>query len=216
MKKILIVGGTFCPPHQAHMAIITAVQNHFAFDQVIFVPCKEPVLDKAAGTSVTHRIAMLRLALKPFSNFILDLCEIERDTPSYMITTLLHFRKKLGEAVSITLFMGMDNFLQFPRWHHWQDILTLSHLLVVNRANITADLSPVLQTLLANHKPTPDNNLSNKTVGTIELFDAGHYDISSTYIRSMIQHAIKNKLPTDKLITSTVRDYIDKHKLFLS
>ncbi|MDP3704297.1 MAG: nicotinate (nicotinamide) nucleotide adenylyltransferase [Legionellaceae bacterium] len=210
LQKILIVGGTFCPPHLAHIAIASAVQHQFAFDDVIFVPCKEPVLDKVTNLSTTHRVAMLRLALQPYPDFTLDLCEINRNAPSYMVTTLTDFRHRFGEHASITLLIGMDNFLQLLRWHHWESILTVSHLLVVDRAGITQNIPAILQTLLTEHQPTAKNNVSTIPYGTIERYDAGQYEISSTKIRTGIQTAIK----TDVLAPS-VREYIVKHKLFM-
>jgi len=215
LSKLLIVGGTFCPPHQAHLAIVSAVTKHFAFDNVMFVPCKEPVIDKIAATPVSHRIAMLRLALKPYPNFTIDLCEIDRDSPSYMVTTLADFRQRFGDQVSITLLIGMDNFLQLPRWHRWEDLLTLCHLLVVDRAGIPRELSPTLRTFLAKHHATTTHNLSTTPYGTIEQYDAGQYDISSTAIRAMIQAAIMSGANTDAIIAPEVREYIKEHQLFL-
>lgn len=215
LRKILIVGGTFCPPHLAHMAIVSAVQHRFVFNNVIFVPCKEPVLDKVTKISSTHRIAMLRLALQSYPDFIIDLCEIKRETPSYMVTTLADFRHRFGEHVSITLLIGMDNFLQLPRWHQWEKILTLSHLLVVDRAGVTKDIPVTLQTLLAEHQPTRKNNASTTPYGTIYRYNAGQYDVSSTKIRDAIQTAIKHDLNTDDVLAPAVREYINKHKLFL-
>ena len=212
---VLIVGGTFCPPHLAHIAIVVAVVKRFHFDRVLFVPCKIPLLNKTAMASTTHRIAMLKLALLSYHNFKIDLCEIERSTPSYMVTTLRDYRQKFGKDASITLLIGMDSFIQLPKWHEWNQILTLCHLLVVDRPGIEDKIPPELETLISTHKTTKKLSIKTTAYGSIYQFDAGHYDISSTMIRKIIQNDIKKEANTDTLISPQVREYIIKHNLFL-
>lgn len=214
IRKILLVGGTFCPPHRAHIALAKTAQERYGFDEVIFIPCKSPVLDKEAHASIEDRLAMLRLAIKPFSHFSIDLCEINRSTPSYMATTLVLFRQRYGKKTSLTLLIGMDNFLQLPRWHHWETILKRCHLLVVERPSIKPVFDQILQKLLDQHGSTHIHHIGNSPYGTIELINAGRFCLSSTEIRATIKQKIQAGQNTDELIAPEVRDYIEKHQLF--
>jgi nicotinate-nucleotide adenylyltransferase len=190
------------------------VQEHYHFDEVIFVPCKSPVLDKTCDVSIKDRLAMLSLALRPFTHFKIDLCEINRDTPSFMVTTLAYFRQHYGDHVSLTLLIGMDNFLQLPRWYQWETILQRCHMLVVDRPGVKPVFNRVLKTLLSTHQSTSEHHLSNSPYGTITFMHAGAFDISSTAIRSVIKQMIRSSSNTDKLISPQVRNYIERHKLF--
>lgn len=213
-QKILLFGGTFCPPHLAHTELASVAEAQYQFDNVIFIPCQSPVLDKRAHASIKDRVAMLALAIEPFKNFTMDLCEIYRSTPSYMVTTLAYFRQRHGPLASLTLMIGMDNFLQLPRWHQWQNILSDCHLLVVDRPNFKPIFEPTLKKLLHDHPCTPAHNLNNSPHGTITLMDAGQYDVSSTQIRSVIRQKILLGSNTDDMICREVRDYIEEHHLF--
>lgn len=214
LSKILIFGGTFCPPHQAHIALAKAAFSHGHFDQMIFVPCQTPVLDKTIHIAIKDRVAMLTLALQAFPQATLSLCEIERKTPSYTITTLQHFRKIYGQYTSLTLLIGMDNFFQLPRWHQWNKIFDYAHLLVVDRPGIPENFEGIYQQLLNQYATNAEKNRENKAFGTIELMNAGHFDCSSTEIRATIRQAIDNNLNTDALIAPNVRQYIIEHDLF--
>lgn len=214
IKKILLFGGTFCPPHVAHIKLAQVVQSYGHFDQVIFIPCKSPVLDKTTQVAAEHRVAMLRLALQSFATAHIDLCEIQRTSPSYTITTLAHFRQVYGPNVSITLLIGMDNFIQLPRWHQWEKILDKAHILVIERAQVKPILNATLQKLLQEHSATSSHHRDNSAFGTIEVLNAGEFDLSATKIRSTLYEAIANGQNTDHWISNDVRDYIVSHGLF--
>lgn len=187
MKNMAIYGGTFDPPHLGHLKTAQAVQHYFHFDQFIFLPCKTPVLKDAALATSKQRLDMLKLALKDYQNFTIDTRELERDTPSYMVDTLLSIRKEVGETIPLTLCIGMDTFLQLPKWHAWQDILNLCHLLVMKRETTEERPSNVLKQLLADKESTNKQSLLVQPKGKIYRFDAGQYPISSTWLRQQIQ-----------------------------
>ena len=52
--KIGILGGTFDPPHQAHLEIANRSIKQFTLDKVIFIPSGNP-WQKTNATSYKHR-----------------------------------------------------------------------------------------------------------------------------------------------------------------
>ena len=136
MNNILIYGGSFDPPHLGHIKTASAVQKKFNFDTFFFVPCKQPVLKSKSIASSAQRLDMLKLALTSYSQFEfqIDTRELDRDTPSFMLDTLTSFQEEYKNKASITLLLGMDAFLELPRWHQWKKILTCCDLLVMQRA----------------------------------------------------------------------------------
>lgn len=132
MHNIAIFGGSFDPIHNGHLQVSLSIQQHFKFDTYIFLPCKMPTIKPPTLANNDQRIEMIHLAIKDFPEFKMDLREIERPTPSYMVETLESFRAELPND-SISLIMGYDAFLSLPRWYQWEKIITLSNLIIINR-----------------------------------------------------------------------------------
>jgi nicotinate-nucleotide adenylyltransferase len=210
MHNLVLFGGTFDPVHLGHVNTALAIQNHMHFERFIFLPCKSPVLKNTTMASSEQRIDMLKLAIRPWPEFELDLREIKRETPSFMVDTLQSFREELGNQVSITLLLGMDAFLQLPQWHEWQKILELSHLLVIQRIQVTETLMPpALKTLFKTHSGNK-NSLLTHAYGKIYQFNAGEYAISSSCLRQKMaaREDIQLYLPEG------VYQYIQREKIY--
>ena len=209
-KHIALYGGTFCPIQNAHLRLANALQAIFNFDQFRFLPNKEPVLDKIVATSLPHRMAMLELALKPYPKFMIDTREINRSTPSFMVDTLDDLRNELSEEpCNISVIIGMDNFLQFHRWHARERILTLCNLIIIERPGVEMTTLPALMTPQPHEIVVPEALSSGETGGFYRC-NAGLYDISSTRIRDLIEAGVDVGL----FLPAPVWDYIKKHKLF--
>lgn len=198
MNNLVIYGGTFDPIHYGHIKTALDVQNTFHFEHFIFLPCKKPVLKEPSQASSEQRISMLKLGLLPYPAFTVDLREMNRNTPSYMVDTLKSYRKEQGNTVSITLLLGTDAFLDLPRWYHWEEILNLGHILVINRsATSTKKPSNTILNLLKKHETNHHKDLLKLPYGKIYRYDAGRYDISSTWIREKINErkSLKDYIP---------------------
>ncbi|MGM9453665.1 nicotinate-nucleotide adenylyltransferase [Legionella bozemanae] len=210
MHSIAIFGGTFDPIHNGHLQTSKFIQTHIKFDSYIFLPCKTPTIKPPTLANNEQRVEMLKLAIKEIPDFKLDLREIERDTPSYMVETLESFRLEYPKS-SITLIIGYDAFLSLPRWYQWEKIITLANLLVINRNEFSRQAVPkTTQEFLEKYQTKSKAELLNTQAGRVFLFDAGNYDISSTSIREEIEKGadVKNKLP------HTVYEYIKDQGLY--
>ncbi|ASQ45765.1 nicotinate-nucleotide adenylyltransferase [Legionella clemsonensis] len=214
MDNLIIYGGTFDPVHKGHLNIAENIQHHFHFDQFIFLPCKTPVLKDKAMATATQRVEMLTLALKNHNkSFTLDLSEINRGSPSYMVSTLTHFRRRFGENVAITLLMGLDTFRQLPQWYQWEKLLSLANLLIVKRPGLSdINLSEELIQLLLTHEVPHNNAIKTHPYGLIYRYDAGDFNISSTWLRQQLE---RNEDVSD-YIPESVLNYIQKNNLYKS
>lgn len=210
MRSIAIFGGTFDPVHNGHIQTSAAIQSNFHFDYYYFVPCKIPTIKPNSFANTQQRIDMLQLAIKNFKNFSLDLREVNRDTPSYMVETLKSFRDE-NEDASISLIIGYDAFLSLHHWHQWENIIELANLLVINRNNYAHLAIPeAVELLLKQHQCVRKSQLLTSRSGTIILFDAGNYEISSTDIREelKLKKNVEDKLP------KAVYEYIKQSGLY--
>lgn len=214
LNNLIVYGGTFDPIHMGHINTALAVQAHFHFDCFRFLPCKIPLLKDKAHATTEQRVTMLKLALAdlpPAQRFEIDSSEINRESPSYMVTTLLQLREKLGNELPITLLLGQDTFYQLPAWHQWQRLLELSNLLVIKRPNPTLPLPSELQSLLRNHETQDEGLILTQPAGLILQFNAGLYPISSTQIRKELQRGLAINQDT---LPASVMNYIALHHLY--
>jgi nicotinate-nucleotide adenylyltransferase len=210
MHSIAIFGGTFDPVHNGHILTSIAIQAYFGFDSYYFLPCKNPILKAPTSANSQQRVEMLQLATKNHENFKLDLREIRRDSPSYMVETLAKIREE-NKIDSITLIMGYDAFLSLPFWHQWKKMIKLANLLVIKRNHYSNYSVPEsIQKLLNRHKTEVKTELLTKPSGRIYLFNAGNYDISSTDIRKELKKN-KNK---DPRLPKEVYEYIKLKGLY--
>ncbi len=235
MSHIALYGGTFDPIHQGHINTSLAIQNHMHFDSYRFLPCKIPALKAPAHATTNQRLTMLQLALSPYPQFELDLREINRATPSYMVDTLTSVREELPHA-SISLILGYDAFMSLPQWHQWEKIVTLANILVMNRnkQNLSQsiltpqdvplvgakniDVRSYFYQMIKSHYIENKTDFLKQKAGAIYEYDAGFYPISSTHIRELLKESHEKfsmaARTNERLIPEKVYAYIKQQGLY--
>ncbi len=132
-QRIGIFGGSFDPVHNGHLAAATAVINAVQLDELRLIPAAlSPFKDQLHATPV-QRLEMLQLAIADMPRVSIDEIELNRPPPSYTVDTLSTLKQAFPQAVQLFLILGQDAWYGFEKWHHWQHILDLAHLVVVNR-----------------------------------------------------------------------------------
>ena len=209
MKTLAILGGSFDPVHWGHIHIAEAVMQHFQFDELTFLPCRLPALKGQTHSADVHRLAMLKLALADFPQWTINLSEMQRSTPSYMVDTL-DILKELRPDWSLVLIVGMDAFVDLPRWHRWQHLLDKAKLLVVSRPDYELNLAPELADFVKNHQANSKKQFVKSEQGSIYFYNAGLYPVSSTAIRTLIG----DSKGLGEYLPKTVIEYIQQNKLY--
>lgn len=174
----IVFGGTFDPPHRAHVLLPQEVMQTFGASEVLYVPAAIPPLKRTApATSAAHRLAMLRLALAAFPESRITTEELDRakdKQPSYTVDTLeaLHTR---NSARTWRLLIGTDQMHQFEQWRSWQRIAELAEPLVMLRAPLTRTAA------LA---PLPSD--AQRHIWAQRLVEVTPMEISSTTVRARL------------------------------
>lgn len=132
MSPVLVYGGTFDPVHLGHLQIARAVADRLGAP-VALLPAADPPHRAVPGASAGQRAEMIALAIAGEPRLRLDTRELERSGPSYTVETLRGMRAELGPTVPIVWILGLDSVLQLDQWHHWTELLSLAHLLGVQR-----------------------------------------------------------------------------------
>ena len=133
--KVGILGGTFDPPHLAHLRIAEEALEAFSLNEVWFCPAFDPPHRKEKPKAdFEERLHMTSLAVE--NNPAFKVIDIERgESPSYTIITLQKL-KKLFPHMNFYLIIGWDSFLELPSWHRYQELIDLAELIVCTRGNM--------------------------------------------------------------------------------
>lgn len=131
--RIGLFGGTFNPPHVAHLAVAEAAREQVGLDRVLWVPAAvSPFKQGEALPAPEHRLAMVRLATEGHPAFDVWPAEIERGGVSYTVDTVRALAEAHPEA-DLHLIVGGDSLASFPRWRQAQEIARLAVLVAYRR-----------------------------------------------------------------------------------
>jgi len=177
-----IFGGTFDPIHYGHLRPANEARERLGLAEVRLVPAREPPLRAKPVASAAHRLAMVKLAIQEFPGFRCDERELRREGPSYTVATLDALHDELPGS-SLCLLIGSDQFLNFERWHRWQDILGLAHVAVLHRPGSQPDIIPGWARSRVAQRPS---ELAEVPAGRVAILTVRPQDISATRIREAL------------------------------
>lgn len=206
-----IYGGTFDPIHYGHLKSVEALANQVALHQITIMPNNVPPHRPQPEADSQQRKAMIELAIQDNPLFQLDARELRRASPSWTVETLEQIRAERGSAQPLAFIIGQDSLLSLHRWHRWEELLTLCHLLVCQRPGYPVTMeSPQQQRWLDRHSTTAVSELHQQPAGKVYLAQTPLYAISATEIRQRLQQ----NLPCEALVPAPVLTFIEQHHLY--
>lgn len=128
-----ILGGTFDPPHLAHLFAGEAAYRDLKLDVVTFIPAGAPW--QKAGRLITpaeDRWQMTLLAVEGIPYFEADDREVRRQGWTYTIDTLNSF----PESDELVLIVGADTARGLPTWNQADEVLARATIAVVPRPGV--------------------------------------------------------------------------------
>ena len=130
-ERLGLFGGTFDPPHLAHLVLADRACEQLALDRVVFIPAGRPPHKHGRRvTAAKHRLRMIRLATRDDPRFEVTTLELERRTTSWTIDTL---RVLARRPATRFLIIGGDSLDEFRTWREPAAILELATLAVAAR-----------------------------------------------------------------------------------
>jgi nicotinate-nucleotide adenylyltransferase len=196
MEGLGILGGTFDPPHNAHLALAEQSLRQLPLARVVWVLTPDPPHKDDCITSYSLRREMLRAAIA--GNPLFDLCEVEaeRPGPHYMVDTLRILHQKMPSA-EFTLLLGSDSLRDMLRWHRPKQLIRLCTLAVLRRPGTRIGLARL-------EKFVP--GITRRMV----FIDAPPMEISSTNIR----RSVREGKPVAGQVPSAVEEIIRRNGLY--
>lgn len=200
--RIGLLGGTFDPVHNGHIAKAGEAIDRLGLGEVLFVVAGNPWMKTGAGQAVTparHRLEMVRRALVGHPSLKCDDREVRRPGPTYTADTLQELVSENARA-ELFLLVGSDALASLPRWHMPARVLELARLVVLDRPGAGQD---------------PESLASLGEIGPgaaarAKVLDGAPVDISSSELRRMIakHQSILEWVPP------AVAAYIEEHGLY--
>jgi nicotinate-nucleotide adenylyltransferase len=216
IRTLGIVGGTFDPIHYGHLRLGAEVMAALGLSGVRMIPAGIPPHRSAPVAPGADRLAMTALGCREFPGLVADSREIDRPGASYTVTTLqaLH-----AEDVTrpLALIIGSDAFAGLTGWHHWEQLFTLAHLVVVERPGappLPDAAPPPLQEQWSRRLTTDPARLYRQLSGAIIRQGVTPQAISSTAIRAALARGPSGADEVRGLLPAAVLAYIDRNQLY--
>jgi len=197
VARIGILGGTFNPPHLAHLVCAQEALVQLGLDRILLMPVGVPphkeALDDPGGE---HRFEMCRLATASDERFAVSRLELDREGRSYTVDTLRSIHDS-APGDDLTFIVGGDMAHSLPTWREPEGLLGLATLAVAERAGARrAEIEQRLADLEGGHR--------------VRFFDMPRMDISSSEIRRRVREG----RPIRYLVPDEVARYIATHRLY--
>lgn len=184
-----ILGGTFDPPHIAHLVAGEAAFGQLGVDTVTYIPAGRPWQKLGTGVShARHRLRMIELATEGIGYFTVDDREVHRDGWTFTIDTIDSFG---GE--DIVMIIGADSAKGLPTWNRADELLQRARIAVVPRDGVERE--EVEQTI----------------DGDITWLDMPGLDVSGTLLRRRVSEGRSIRF----LVPEPVLEYVTMNRLYL-
>lgn len=187
-----LFGGSFNPPHIAHLIVAEVVRDQFGLEEVWWIPnATPPHKPNEELVSVEHRQAMTERAVEPNPDFRICNVEVEREGVSYTVETVRVLQDQHPNT-DFGLILGSDSLDHFAEWHRPEEIAERVPIIVYKRPGA---IESVADPRFANH---------------VRYAAAPVMEISGTEVRAR-QRAGRS---IRYLVPEAVRSYIETHDLY--
>jgi nicotinate-nucleotide adenylyltransferase len=229
-SMLVLFGGSFDPPHRAHLEFARLIADRTPGAGVVMVPAaRSPHKARSPGAAGFERVAMLKRGLADVGLDQKGIWTIELDRggkgPSYWVETLGQadkWIKRQAAAEQLRFVIGSDQLAAFDRWHEAHEILKLARPIVLVRGD---EGTPV-----GGADAVVDEATIERVLGPIR--ESGHWSdeelaafaegfiigqpiraVSSTRVRELLAED-PEAAELERLLTPGVIRYIREHGLY--
>ena len=144
--RVGVFGGTFDPPHLAHLILAEEARYQLDLERVLWI--LTPVSPLKPGTSISpwrQRLDLLEAALMDNPTFEISRVDIDRPAPYYAVETIEILRESHLKGELIYL-MGGDSLRDLAQWERPQELVDNCHALgIMRRPGDEIDLAKLVQ-----------------------------------------------------------------------
>lgn len=195
-NRIGILGGTFDPVHNGHLALAEAAYKYAALESIWFLPNYIPPHKSTAFSNekAKERLDMLKLAIGGRNWCQICAIELERKGRSYTYMTIEELNRRYPET-DFAFIIGADSLFELDHWREPRRILSGCALLVAKRPDARIDgFEEQIQYLSDNYG------------ARIEVIPMELNPISSVEIRSRIAQGLNIEDEVPRAVSAYIRD----------
>ena len=196
--RLGIMGGTFDPIHQGHLACAEQAREAFGLAGVVFVPTGRPAFKRdRAVTDGAVRLEMCRAAVAGNPAFAVS--PLEEDPPriTYAEDTLRALRHHYPPNVELFFIAGADAILSIARWHESAEVARLARFAAATRPGFEVTESF-------------KEELASRGAFRVDYFEVTALAISSSYLRERAARGLSLRY----LTPDPVREIIEARGLY--
>jgi len=196
--RVGVFGGTFDPPHIAHLILADEARYQLSLDEVLWMLTPNPPHKKGwALTPVDQRLSMLESAIADNPYFTVSRIDVTRPAPQFAVDTMSLLREEYPVSKIIYL-MGGDSLHDLPTWERPREFVDkCDELGVLRRPDDDVDLDALTHML-------------PEITGKINYVEAPLMKISAREIRKRV----KLGLPFRYFVPGSVFEFIQKKNLY--
>jgi nicotinate-nucleotide adenylyltransferase len=193
-----ILGGTFNPPHVAHLLCASEARWQLALDRVLLIPAGVPPHKEMTDEpGIEQRLEMCRLAARGAEDWLtVSDVEARRPGPSYTVDTLLEIHAS-QPGDELTFIVGGDMAWSLPAWREPERILELARIAVAERAG-------------ARREEVRSQLAGLRGGENVVYIDVPRIDVSSVALRQRV----RSGRPVSYLVPDAVSEYIQERRLY--
>jgi nicotinate-nucleotide adenylyltransferase len=171
-----LLGGTFNPPHVAHLVCAMEARDQLGLDEVrLVVAGVPPHKEVPDDPGVEVRLELCRLAAEGEPGLEVSRVEADRPGPSYTVDTLRALHDEAPED-DLTFIVGGDMAYALPTWREPEAVLELARLAVAEREGVRR--ADILERLTGAGLPGVPERIS--------FFEIPRLDVSSSQLRRRV------------------------------
>lgn len=199
-KTIGILGGSFDPPHIAHVRLAQIAQKYC--DEIWIVPCGYRD-DKPWMSSYEIRYEMCKLAFRD-----MKICDFERGLPIVSTYILMRDINEQYPEENFYFIIGTDLLISLDTWTYYEELVSCTNFLVFHREGVAMNEKCSEYLVRENFRDTGEN---------VQI------ELSSTFVRESIKESRRKSLPDERLKDlikeiigiDQVAEVVYRHNLYL-
>ncbi len=130
-NSIGIFGGSFDPPHMAHLQIASLSLKKVKLKKIYWIITKKNPFKRKTLYSLKERIKKSREILK--ANKKIKILFLDHKLKSSRTIDIIYYFRNIKKQKNLYLILGSDNLLSFHKWKNWKKIVKFSKLVVFSR-----------------------------------------------------------------------------------
>lgn len=138
--RVAVFGGSFNPPHIAHVLAVVYALEVAPIDEVLIAPVFQHPFSKELAP-FEDRLAMCEAAMGWIPGARISTVERELGGESLTLRMLTHLRQQHPDW-ALRLLVGADVLADLPKWHRFDRIAEIAPPIVLGRAGVTTDQAP--------------------------------------------------------------------------